>query len=212
VKEKIVIADDHPLFRDGMCRMIAAILPDAEVTESGSMQEVQAALARDGAPDLFILDLLFPGMDPVDTLPALRQQCPKASIVIVSMLDDQVVIDRVMGAGADAYIAKSIPAAEIQQAILDVRAGHYVVARPGLSAQSEWQPDPIAILHFTQRQREILDMISFGRSNKEIGRKLGLSHFTVRNHVSLLLRTFNAKSRTELKAKAETLSATQTFS
>jgi DNA-binding NarL/FixJ family response regulator len=192
--------------------MIAAVLPDAAVTEAGSMQEVQSAMARDGAPDMFVLDLLFPGMDPVETLPALRQQCPKASIVIVSMLDDEAVIDRVMSAGADGYIAKSIPAAEIQQAILDVRAGRYVVAKPGQSAQSEWQPDPIALLHFTQRQREILDMISFGRSNKEIGRKLGLSHFTVRNHVSLLLRTFNAKSRTELKAKAETLSATQTFS
>jgi len=191
--------------------MIAAVLPDAAVTEAGSMQEVQSAMARDGAPDMFVLDLLFPGMDPVETLPALRQQCPKASIVIVSMLDDEAVIDRVMSAGADGYVAKSIPAAEIQQAILDVRAGRYVVAKPGQNAQSEWQPDPIALLHFTQRQREILDMISFGRSNKEIGRKLGLSHFTVRNHVSLLLRTFNAKSRTELKAKAETLSATQTF-
>jgi DNA-binding NarL/FixJ family response regulator len=211
VREKIIVADDHPVFRDGICRLIAAALPEAALTEAGTMQEVNEAVSRDGAPDLFILDLLFPGMDPVETLPKLRQQCPKASIAIVSMLDDEAVIDRVMGAGADAYIAKSIPASKIQEAILNVRAGHYVVARPEPASNGDWQPDPVAMLHFTQRQREILDLISDGRTNKEIGRELDLSHFTVRNHVSLLLRTLKAKSRAELKARAEALSGTQTL-
>lgn len=205
MSEKIIIADDHPVFRDGMCRLVASVLPDAQLFEAGSMAEVLDAVEALGAPDLFILDLLFPGMNPRHTLPALRQQCRKSSIIIVSMLDDEATIDRVMAYGADGYVVKSIPAPDMLAALMSVRSGEFVIARPNMAAITDNTPAPADVLDLTQRQREIICYISEGNSNKQIGRKLGLSPFTVRNHVSLLFRMLKVQTRLELSSKAEGL-------
>lgn len=203
--EKIIIADDHPVFRDGMCRLISAALPEAELLEAGTMDEVLALTEAHGEPNLFLLDLLFPGMEPRETLSMLRQRFPCSSIAIVSMLDDDRTINRIMDDGADAFIVKSIPAQEMVEAVMAVRAGQYVVAKPSIVSLTDAVPTSANVLSLTQRQIEILQLISTGESNKHIARKLGLSPFTVRNHISLLLRSLNAHSRAELAAKAESL-------
>jgi DNA-binding NarL/FixJ family response regulator len=199
--ERIIIADDHPIFRDGMCRLIGAALPKAQLCEAGSIAEVLATVNASGSPDLFVLDLLFPGMDVRETLPALRQKCPKSSIIIVSMLDDDATINRVLKQGADAYIVKSLPASEMLEAVMAVREGKFVVARPNIAAMTDPLPIAADIMELTQRQREILSLIHKRRSNKEIGRELGLSHFTIRNHISLMMRIMNVQSRSELTNK-----------
>ncbi len=203
MSEKIIIADDHPVFRDGMCRLVSSALPHAQLIEAGTMEEVLAAVQAHGAPDLFMLDLLFPGMNPRETLPALRQQCRKSSIMIVSMLDDEATIDRVMAYGADGYVVKSIPAQEMLAALMSVRSGDFVVARPSITAMTSNVPGPADVMDLTQRQREILSLIREGQSNKEIGRKLSLSPFTVRNHISLLFRMLKVQTRADLSAKAD---------
>jgi DNA-binding NarL/FixJ family response regulator len=200
--ERIIIADDHPIFRDGMRRLIEGAMADIEVIEAGTMAEVLVAVEIQRPPDLFILDLLFPGMQPVETIPRLRQQCPKSSIAIVSMMDDEATIDRTIEYGADAYIVKSIPAADMLNALIAVRAGQFVIARPNIAGMTDPLPVAADIMDLTQRQREILSLIKAGQSNKEIGRALALSHFTVRNHVSLLLRILRVHSRSELASKA----------
>lgn len=203
--EKIIIADDHPVFRDGMCRLIAAALPEAILLEAGTMDEVLALADTHGEPSLFLLDLLFPGMDPRETLPKLRQRFPRSSIAIVSMLDDDRTIRRIIDDGADAFIVKSIPAQEMVDAVMAVRSGQYVIAKPSIASLTDAVPTSANMLSLTQRQLEILALIGTGESNKHIARKLGLSPFTVRNHISLLLRSLNAQSRSELAAKAESL-------
>jgi DNA-binding NarL/FixJ family response regulator len=203
--ENIIVADDHPIFRDGMCRIIADIIPGAAIGEAASMQEVLTQVDATGAPDIFFLDLLFPGMNPKETLPALRRKCPKSSIVIVSMIDDENTILKVMSYGADGYIVKSIAAAEMQVAIGKIRAGDYVIARPSLAALADQTPALGDMMDLTDRQREILALIAQGKSNKEIGRSLELSHFTIRNHVSLLFRIFKVQSRAELSRHATSL-------
>ena len=90
-------------------------------------------------------------------------------------------------------------------AVLVVRSGQYVVAKPSIVSMTDAVPTSANVMSLTQRQLEILDLISSGESNKHIARKLGLSPFTVRNHISLLLRSLNAHSRSELAAKAESL-------
>ncbi len=205
MREKIIIADDHPIFREGMCRLIASALPEAELREAGTMSEVYQLITDQGAPDLLLLDLLFPGMEPHETLKALRQQCPKSSIAIVSMLDDDRTIDRLMNEGADAFIVKSIPAQDMIGAIMAVRAGQYVVAKPSIALLTDTAPTSANMMKLTQRQLEILELIRAGDSNKHIARKLDLSPFTVRNHISLLLRSLNAQSRSELATKADSL-------
>jgi DNA-binding NarL/FixJ family response regulator len=202
MSEKIIIADDHPMFRDGMCRLVGSALPEAQLFEAGTMAEVLETVDAYGAPDLFILDLLFPGMNPRETLPALRQQCRKSSIMIVSMLDDETTIEKIMGYGADGYVVKSIPAPDMLAALMAVRSGDFIIARPDIAAMTDNAPLPANIMDLTQRQREILSLISQGQSNKEIGRALALSPFTVRNHVSLLFRMLKVQTRGELAASA----------
>lgn len=196
---KILIADDHPVFRDGMCRLVAVAFPDAELLEAGSVDEVISLATSGSAPDLFVLDLLFPGMNPPETLPRLRQLFPASGLVVVSMLDDEPTIRRICALGIDGYIAKSIPGADMVDAIRRVGAGEFVIARPQPSDGA--RPAGIAdgaLLGLTQRQREILTLIGKGSSNKVIGRELNLSPFTVRNHISLLFRVLGAASRAEL--------------
>ena len=205
VSEKIIVADDHPIFRAGMCRLVADTLPNADIQEAGSMAEVTEIVKATGAPDLAFLDLLFPGMNPRETLPAFRQQCPKTSIVVVSMIDDENTIGKVMSYGADGYIVKSIPPLEMLAAIEKVRSGDYVIARPSISSLADHTPGLAEILDLTSRQREILLLIARGQSNKEIGRTLALSPFTVRNHVALLFRILKAQSRSELAQRAGNL-------
>jgi DNA-binding NarL/FixJ family response regulator len=203
---KIIVADDHPIFREGMCRMIADMVPGAYIQEAGSMCDVLESVETSGAPDLVFLDLLFPGMNPRETLPSFRRLCPKTSIVIVSMIDDENTIDKVMTYGADGYIVKSIAAEEMQAAISRIRAGDYVIARPQFAGLAEHMPVLGDMMDLTDRQREILCLIATGQSNKEIGRTLALSPFTVRNHVSLLFRILKVQSRAELAQHASGVS------
>jgi DNA-binding NarL/FixJ family response regulator len=205
MSETIIIADDHPLFRDGLCRLIGGSLPDASLIEAGTMADVLEAVDKRGAPELFLLDLVFPGMNPRETLSNLRQSCPKSSIIVVSMLDDAATIEKIMEYGADGYIVKSIPAAEMVEAILAVRSGEYVIARPNAAMTDDQIPEFADVMDLTQRQKEILALLRDGQSNKEIGRKLLLSPFTVRNHISLLMRILKAHSRHELAARADSL-------
>jgi DNA-binding NarL/FixJ family response regulator len=193
------------MFRDGLCRLIGGTLPDAHMVEAGSMADVFDAVREHGAPELFLLDLVFPGMNPRETLSNLRQSCPKSSIVVVSMLDDAATIEKIMEYGADGYIVKSIPAGEMVEAILAVRAGEYVIARPNAAMTDDQIPEFADVMDLTQRQREILALLRAGQSNKEIGRKLALSPFTVRNHISLLMRILKTHSRHELAAMADSL-------
>lgn len=200
--EKIIIADDHPMFRDGMSQLVSSALPEARLFEAGTMDEVRAHAESLKTPDMFILDLLFPGMNPPATLEDLRQAHPMASIVIVSMLDDARTIDQVMATGIDGFIVKSVAPAKMLDALLSVRAGQYVIARPSLAELTETAPSAIDVKQLTLPQIEILAMISAGHSNKQIARKLDLSHFTVRNHISLLMRNFNTHSRAVLIERA----------
>jgi DNA-binding NarL/FixJ family response regulator len=205
-RERIIVADDHPLFRESLCRLVAGHLPDAEISEAGSAAEVLDLVEREGAPDLFLLDLLFPGMTPRETLSLLRQRCPKSSIVIVSMLDDEATIERMMELGADGYIVKAISGSEMVEAIMAVRAGRFVIARPGQSAAGDVIPAITDIMDLTARQREILAGVIAGKSTKQIGRELDLSPFTVRNHLTQLFRAFKAGTRAELASKAQVVS------
>ncbi|MFK0310376.1 LuxR C-terminal-related transcriptional regulator [Pseudomonas sp. NPDC090233] len=197
---RIIVADDHPLFREAMARTVQRVLPHAQLEEAGDLQQVLDLASQGDVPDTLILDLRFPGLTGIDRLADLRQQLSRTTLIIVSMVDEPALIERVLASGVDGFIGKSIAPEEIGSAILAIREGEVLVKYspsgllPNLGSESELEL-------LTHRQQEVLRLIAQGKTNKEIARALDISPFTVRIHVSSLLKALNVTTRTAAAVK-----------
>ena len=191
---KILLVDDHPVFRGGMAVLMGTLFVGAQIVETGDMSGLKQQIGSDELPDLVLLDLIFPGFKAAKDFAALRRALPVTPIVAVSMTHDDALIDLVMQAGANGFISKAIHPTHITQALLAIMDGEIVIQRASGGPADSPQDDPMATL--TARQIDVLRLIALGLSNKEIGRQLELSPFTVRTHVSAVLKTLDLPSRT----------------
>jgi two-component system nitrate/nitrite response regulator NarL len=209
---KLLIVDDHPVVRDGLAALLRQSGPDVTVllAEGGS----QGLALADGHPDLdlVVLDLAMPGSDGFATLHEFGRLQPQLPVVVVSSSEDPRDVRRALASGALGYIPKSAPPRTILAAVQFVLAGNVYV--PSLLAENPTRDEPgnysarKSNVSLTGRQIDVLRLLRQGRSNKEIGRALGLSEKTVKVHVTALFKALNVANRMQAAAMADKVGLT----
>ena len=207
VRVRVVVADDHPMFRFGLVAALAGAEDIEVVGEAGDGAELLRVVARTH-PDVVLTDLAMPRMDGATATARIREAHPTVAVVVLTMHDDDEAVFAAMRAGANGYLLKGADRDDIVRAVLSVARGDAVygpsVARrivdffTGTSRTYSAQVFP----ELTDREREILELIAAGHGNHEIARRLVLSEKTVRNHVSAILTKLQLTDRATAIVKA----------
>ena len=205
---RIIIADDHPLFRDALRLTVAQMLPRAEVVEAESFDRLRARLDEGPETDLVLLDLNMPGTKGFSGLLYLRAQFPAVPVAIISANEEPRVVRAALDLGAFGYIPKSAVAAEIRAALAELLAGKpwlpasLVPDRSAAGAEGEFRA---RLTHLTPQQVRVLTMLSEGLPNKQIAHGLGVSEATAKAHVSAILQKLKVDNRTQAVILAKRL-------
>lgn len=200
-KFTLLLIDDHPMLRNGLKQLIALDERLQVVAEAGNGID-GLALAKQHDPDLILLDLNMPGLNGLDTLTQLREIALSGRVVVFSVSDNEEDVVSALKRGADGYLLKDMEPEALLKALHQAAAGKIVLSEaltPVLVARlREAQPAQTRdINQLTRRERDILQLISDGMTNKAIARKLDISESTVKVHVKYLLKKMNLKSRLE---------------
>ncbi len=196
---RIVIADDHPLFREGVYHSLAAE-PDLVVVGKAESGEEALSLAIDLVPDVVLLDIGMPGWGGLVTVEKLSQACPATKVVMLTAFDDE---DRLLTAfknGARGYVVKGVGSHDLANIVRMVAAGDVYVSRSlAASLMSELTGkrahDPLSEL--SERERKILSLVAEGLTNRQIGERVFLAEKTVKNHMTNILGKLCVRSRVE---------------
>ncbi len=199
---KILIVDDHALFRSGMVHLLQSLSPTPEVIESESLSSARDILSTVSDFDLVLLDLKLKDAVGVDSLLTLRKLATDTTIVVLSGEQDPTVIHRCIDNGAMGFITKSATHDELLIAISRIVAGGVYLPRDAMNndmaIQRGGQRSDVALLaSLSDRQREVLAYLLQGKPNKTISNNMDISQNTVKAHLSAIFRTLGARNRTE---------------
>ena len=197
---RLVIADDHPLFRGALREAVAGLLEPVDIAEAGTFDDVVALLDRGGDVDLVLLDLAMPGVRGFSGLIYIRAQYPSVPVIVVSANDDPAAIRRCMEFGASGFIPKTLSVEAMRAAISRILGGGvWTPSDVDLSAgaDSETAALMVRMATLTPQQVRVLMMLSEGLLNKQIAYQLGVSEATVKAHVSAILQKLGVESRTQ---------------
>jgi len=198
---KVLLADDHALFREGVKLVLESLVDGAvDVIEANDFPQALGVVRADPGIEIGLVDLNMPGMDGFSGIEALKRIAPDMHLVVVSASEDPNDIRRALTSGASGYIGKSSSSSAMVGGIRSVLAGETFVSPqvelPPIGAPlTEGGIDFKSVL--TPRQRDVLAMVRQGKSNKEIARDLGLAEITVKLHVTAILRALGVENRTQ---------------
>jgi len=209
---RLVIADDHPLFRGALREAVMGVVPAANIDEAGAFGELTALLEKESDIDLVLLDLAMPGVSGFSGLIYLRAQYPAIPVVVVSASDDGDTIRRSMEFGASGFIPKRYGIETLREAIGKVMNGD-VWTPSDVDLTAGVDPDMTKLrdrlITLTPQQVRVLMMLSEGLLNKQIAYELGVSEATIKAHVSAILQKLGVESRTQAVIVAAKISGNQ---
>lgn len=207
---RVLIVDDHPVFREGLRHILEAD-PSIDVVGEADTGDMALREARRHLPDVVILDVNMPALDGLQAARRICQELDETRVVLLTAFHDEEQMMRAFRVGVSAYYAKDVPPGELLAALQEVRSGRYVVqgrcmTREELGAwltrrlrgvAEEGELPEEACVPLTAREMEVLVSVAHGMSNKEIARHLSISEQTVKNHMSSILRKLRAADRTQ---------------
>jgi two-component system nitrate/nitrite response regulator NarL len=199
VNDRTIIADDHPLFREGL-RRISQRVVTGQVIEVADTKTLLMEAQKKPTPKLMLLDLVFPGFGGASTIADLRKTYPQTALIVVSMTDEAETAKKIMAAGANGFISKSVSADEMVAAISKIVEGDLVICLNNKSNDARQTSNVMEKL--PQRHVDVLVRLGQGKTNKEIARDLEISPFTVRAHISALFKSLGVSTRSAASALA----------
>ena len=194
---RLLVVDDHPAFRMGLAALVQS-QPDMEVAaESGDGQQA-VELFRKVKPDVTLMDLRLPGLSGVEAILAIRKDFPDARVIVVTTYDWDEDVYRAMQSGAKSYLLKDMTQEQIAGTIRAVHAGDNTLP----SNVAERLAERLKREELTEREQEVLTLLTKGRSNKEIASDLSISEDTVKYHLKTLFTKLGVQDRTEAAISA----------
>jgi DNA-binding NarL/FixJ family response regulator len=204
---RVLIVDDHPLFRDGL-KALLQTAPDTEVTGEAASGNDAIRLATEIKPDVILMDLQMPGMDGIEATRRIVDANPEINVLMVTMFEDDQSVFAAMRAGARGYVLKGARHDEMLRAIRAAGSGEAIFS-PSIAARmmdffaASRRVVPEAMFpELTEREREVLDLMARGDANAEIAEALTISIKTVRNHVSNIFGKLQVADRAQAVIRA----------
>ncbi len=191
-KIRVLVVDDHPIMRVGIAAIIQAT-PDMTAVDQAGTGEEAVQLFEKHLPDVTLMDLRLPGMSGVDVIRTVIARHPAAKFVVLTTYEGDEDIHQALEAGARSYIVKGMPHDALVNALRRVNAGGRFLPPPVTRVLASRLPDSV----LSAREREVLNLMVGGKTNREIAAELGITEATVKCHVSVILMRLNASDRTQ---------------
>jgi DNA-binding NarL/FixJ family response regulator len=197
---RVLVVDDHPLFRDGLTGLLATV-EDVVVVGAAPSGEEAVRLCAELVPDVVLMDLTMPGMSGLEATRRIVRGHPTTAVLVLTMVDDDAAVTTALQVGARGYLLKGVVQEEVLAAVRTVADGGAVFGK-GVASQLLSGGRQRYDMALSPRESEVLSLLAEGRSNAEIARELAISVKTVQNHVARILQKLQVSDRTQAALRA----------